>query len=360
MKAAFSGAYAGLRVLVTGHTGFKGSWLTMWLRALGAHVAGLSLPPNTSPSHWSLLARHDVEHHEIDLRDAAAVHRLLADFRPQMVFHLAAQPLVRRGYREPVETFGTNVMGLVNLLEAVRACGTVRALVNVTTDKVYRDGSGSALGYAEDAPLGGHDPYSSSKACAELVTECYRGSYFGTDGTGTRVATARAGNVIGGGDWSEDRLVPDLVRAAMADVPLALRNPAAVRPWQHVLEPLSGYLLLGSALLEGDPLPGAWNFGPSPDATLPVIELARRLQAHWPGLELTDSPGPHPHETAILRLDCSRAAAVLGWRPVWDAPTTIERTIAWYRGFHQRGEVASEQDLARYCDDARAAGMGWA
>jgi CDP-glucose 4,6-dehydratase len=356
LSASFGRAYAGRTVLVTGHTGFKGSWLCLWLTRLGAHVVGLSLPPATEPAHWPLLALADVDSQHVDLRDAAAVRSLLARTRPSVVFHFAAQSLVRRSYREPQATFDTNVLGLVNLLEAVRAVGGVDAVVNATTDKVYLERADHA--YAESDPLGGHDPYSTSKACAELVSECYRNSFFA--GTGTRSATARAGNVIGGGDWAEERLVPDLVRAAIGDGRVALRHPQAVRPWQHVLEPLSGYLRLGEALLAGEAVEGAWNFGPDESATLSVGEVVALFAREWPGVQAHTQPGEHPHEAATLRLDCRRAARELGWRPVWDAATTLQRTARWYRDFHERGVVGSADDLQDFVVAARAAGLAWA
>lgn len=358
MNTLFSGAYAGRRVLVTGHTGFKGSWLSLWLDALGAEVSGLALPAATEPAHWNLLGLDRVVDHAIDLRDGEAVAATVLASRPEIIFHLAAQPLVRRSYRTPVETFDTNVMGLVNLFEAARQSPGLRAIVNVTTDKVYREPPRATQGYAEPDPLGGHDPYSASKACSELVTDCYRGSYFAEAGIG--IATARSGNVIGGGDWSEDRLVPDLVRAAVSGQPLRLRNPDAIRPWQHVLDPLAGYLQLGQALLGGQAVEGAWNFGPPPDATLTVRALAERMTAHWPGLALAASPGPHPHEAATLRLDCAKAQAGLGWRPHWDATTSIDRTMDWYRHHQASGELRSRADLERYIVDAGANGAAWA
>ena len=358
MKSQFSGAYDGVRVLVTGHTGFKGSWLCLWLQALGARVTGLALPPSTTPSHWDLLALQDIEDVRVDLRDAAAVKSTIAHARPEVVFHLAAQPLVRRSYRDPTETFDTNIGGLIHLLEAVRNVDSVRVLVNATTDKVYREPAASPAGYAEDDPLGGHDPYSTSKACAELISDCYRKSFFSDDGP--RTATARAGNVIGGGDWSEDRLVPDFVRAALDGKALPLRNPSAVRPWQHVLEPLSGYLRLGQMLLRDRTAESAWNFGPSSDATMSVLALATHMQAAWPGIEIDASPGPHPREAELLTLDCRKAEKHLGWTPVWNADTTIHRTIRWYREHALNGLALSSDDLARYAADAKTRGLSWA
>jgi CDP-glucose 4,6-dehydratase len=353
----FDGVYAGRRVLVTGHTGFKGSWLCLWLSTLGARVTGLALAPDTSPAHWSLLGLNNVHDVRVDLRDGQAVQRALKQVQPEIIFHLAAQPLVRRSYREPLATFDTNVIGLVHLLEAVRGVSSVRALVNVTTDKVYLE-QPIDTGYHEGHPLGGHDPYSTSKACAELVTECYRKSFF--TGSGPRVATARAGNVIGGGDWSEDRLVPDLVRAASTGEALKIRNPEAIRPWQHVLEPLSGYLRLGQGLLAGDTIEGPWNFGPAADATLPVQALVAQMQAQWPGLRSEHHPGPHPHEAKTLRLDCSKAVEMLAWQAVWNADDTLRYTTEWYRAYYERGQIRSNEDLRDYVAAARAAGLGWA
>lgn len=357
MNDLFGGSYRGRSVLVTGHTGFKGSWLSLWLSTLEANVTGLALAPETDPAHWDLLDLAAVQDLRVDIRDKSAVRRVLEQVQPEIVFHLAAQPLVRRGYREPAITFDTNVLGLVNLLEAVRATPSVRALVNATTDKVYLEKS-TVSGYREDDPLGGHDPYSASKACAELVTECYRKSFFGD--SGVRLATARAGNVIGGGDWSQDRLVPDLVRAVTSDAPLQIRYPHAIRPWQHVLEPLSGYLRLGQLLLAGEAVDGAWNFGPSAEANMPVQALVSLMQAQWPTLRCEPQPGPHPHEAKTLQLDSSRALQHLEWRPVWDADTTLRSIITWYREYHERGLVRSHDDLGAYVNDARAAGLPWA
>jgi CDP-glucose 4,6-dehydratase len=362
MDALFGGVYAGRRVLVTGHTGFKGSWLALWLQAMGARVFGLALPAAPGLSHHHLLGP-SFDEALIDLRHAAMVRSALQRFQPEFIFHLAAQALVRRSYREPVVTFDTNVMGLVNLLEAVRATPSVRVVVNATTDKCYANRD-TAQGYVESDALGGHDPYSASKACAEIVSASYRSSFLAhDDGRGHAVAfaTARAGNVVGGGDWSEDRLVPDLVRAAVSGQVTPIRHPHATRPWQHVLEPLAGYLLLGERL-RGDPVDTAeaWNFGPDAAGHLSVDEVAARLSAQWPAVRCVADTRPQPHEAALLHLDCRKARSRLGWRPVWDASTTFERTARWYRGHYESGGLHSHDDLHQYIADARGAGLAWA
>jgi CDP-glucose 4,6-dehydratase len=355
--ALFGGAYLGRRVLVTGHTGFKGSWLALWLQALGADVCGLALPAEPGPNHLQLLGL-SMEEALVDLRDADAVADALRGFRPEVVFHLAAQPLVRRGYREPRATFDTNVLGLVNLLEAVRATAGVRAVVNATTDKCYLNRE-RAQGYREDDALGGHDPYSASKACAEIVSASWRASFLAAGGIG--LATARAGNVVGGGDWSEDRLLPDLVRSATSGRPVAIRYPQATRPWQHVLEPLAGYLMLGERLLAD---PGAfaepWNFGPDASGELSVAEVIVAFARQWPAVRCDVDRSPQPHEAGLLHLDCRKVRERLGWRPVWNAATTFERSVAWYRRQHEQGAVDSRADLDRYVADARRAGLPWA
>lgn len=362
MPALFGGAYSGRRVLVTGHTGFKGSWLALWLQALGASVSGLALPAG-GPLNHSRLLKLPLDEALLDLRDAEAVRLALQRFQPEVVFHLAAQALVRRGYREPAATFDTNVMGLVNVLEAVRATASVRVVVNATSDKCYAN-RGSGPGYREGDALGGHDPYSASKACAEIVSASYRSSFLGSDdgrGHAVALATARAGNVVGGGDWSDDRLIPDLVRSAVAGVPVALRYADATRPWQHVLEPLAGYLSLGQRLLE-DPVAteGAWNFGPDACGQLSVARVAAAFADHWPAVRWHAEAKPQWHEAALLQLDCGKAHRYLGWRPVWAAETTLRRTAAWYRSQHERGELLSHDDLHRYVADARSAHLAWA
>jgi CDP-glucose 4,6-dehydratase len=352
----FNGAYVGKRVLVTGHTGFKGSWLSLWLHSMGAQVAGLSLDPDTEPSHWNLLGLHDIADYRVDIRHASAVKEVFDLQKPEVIFHLAAQPLVRRSYQEPVNTFDINVMGLIHILEASRDCSSVRAIVNATTDKVYED-QFTSNGYRESDLLGGHDPYSSSKACAEIVSSCYRKSFFNA---GPRLATARAGNVIGGGDWAEDRLVPDLVRAAIAGNALKIRNPTATRPWQHALEPLSGYLRLGQKLLEDAQFADAWNFGPESEGERSVQEIASILCNSWPNLGIEVDDGCHPYEAALLHLNCDKAKQKLAWRPVWNLNSALEYTATWYRNYHENNLVSSADDLSRYVNDARQLGLPWA
>jgi len=332
--------WQGRRVLVTGHTGFKGGWLSLWLAARGALVHGFALDPPTDPSFHAAcrLAAHLADDRRGDLRDQAALAGCLADVEPEVVFHLAAQPLVRRSYREPLDTFDVNVLGTVRLLEAVRSCGSVRAVVVITTDKVY-DNREWDWPYRETEPLGGADPYSASKACAELVCESYRRSFLAA--AGIRLATARAGNVIGGGDWAADRLVPDFLRAAAAGEPLAIRAPGAVRPWQHVLEPLSGYLLLAERLLESDRDAEAWNFGPAEDDARPVGWIVEHLCGLLPAASWRRDGADHPHEAGILRLDSTKARRRLGWRPRWGLEEALGRTLDWHRAWQAGADMAA-------------------
>jgi CDP-glucose 4,6-dehydratase len=323
--------WAGRRVFLTGHTGFKGAWLSLWLQSLGARVTGFSAGVPTTPSLYELARVEDgMESVVGDVRDAAAVAEALAGFSPEVVIHMAAQPFVRRSFAEPAATYETNVMGTVNLLEAVRGAAGVRAVVNVTTDKCYENREWE-WGYREDEPMGGHDPYSSSKGAAELVTSAYRRSFF-SEPDGPRLASARAGNVIGGGDWGEDRLVPDLMRAALAGETARVRNPNSIRPWQHVINPLGGYLVLAQAIWEDPAQARGWNFGPSEEEARPVGWLIERLAELWPErVKWTLDSGPHPHEANYLKLDSSLARTRLGWRPLVTLEPGLAETAAWYR-----------------------------
>ena len=355
----FADVYRGKRVLVTGQTGFKGSWLSLWLNQLGAEVVGISLAPETQPNHWNLLGLETtVQHHELDIRQAAEVASVFKATQPEMVFHLAAQPLVRRSYRDPLETWSTNVMGTANVLEACRQTRSVRAILAVTTDKCYENQEW-AWGYRETDRLGGHDPYSASKAGSELVAASYRSAFFHTDGS-PLLATARAGNVIGGGDWSEDRLIPDLVRAMAIQQSLEIRSPNATRPWQHVLESLSGYLCLGQKLIEGNKnFDGAWNFGPDSSGNRSVADVLNRLQTHWPKMHWHQTAAPKLHEAKLLYLDSAKAHSQLGWQPVWNLDTTLEKTVDWYRSFQNGQTIISEQQLTQYIEAAQNAQVGW-
>ena len=351
----FADIYRGKRVLITGHTGFKGSWLALWLNEMGAVVTGIALPPETHPNHWELLALATNEH-RLDILDFDAVKKVFSATKPDIVFHLAAQPLVRRSYRDPLETWSTNVMGTANVLEACRQTPSVRAIVAVTTDKCYENREWP-WGYRENDRLGGHDPYSASKAGSELVAASYRNSFFNIENA-PLLATARAGNVIGGGDWSEDRLIPDLVRAVAQGQSLEIRSPRATRPWQHVLESLSGYLLLGQRLLQGDKTYAeAWNFGPEPEGNRSVSEVLGKLNAHWSNLCWHVTEKPQPHEAALLYLDSAKARSKLHWQPAWNFDVALEKTAAWYRAWLEGGKVTSREQLVEYITAATRANL---
>lgn len=332
-------AFEGRRVFVTGHTGFKGSWFCQWLLGLGAQVYGYALEPDTAPSLFNQLGlAKRIKHRLGDVRDAEALRAAIHEFQPDYVFHLAAQPLVRRSYLEPVQTFDINVMGTVHVLEALRSLKNPCAAVMVTTDKVYEnDETGCA--FAETDRLAGNDPYSASKAAAELVIHSYRKSFFSS--SPVALASARAGNVIGGGDWATDRIVPDCIRALVQGEPIQVRNPQAIRPWQHVLEPLSGYLSLAQHLGRNgcsSDLAGAFNFGPHLDSNQPVAALVQELLKHWEGRWVAHSEANAPHEAGKLNLATDKALRHLGWRPRWDFKTTIEKTALWYRAVERGGD----------------------
>jgi CDP-glucose 4,6-dehydratase len=325
--------WRGRRVLITGHTGFKGSWLSLWLQSMGADLCGISLEPPTEPALFAVARVADgMEHHIIDIRDFAAVKAQMDEFQPEIVIHMAAQPLVRLSYIQPVETYTTNVMGTVHVLEAARHAGSVKAIVNITTDKCYENREWF-WGYREDEPMGGHDPYSSSKGCAELISAAYRKSYLKQ--AGIAIATVRAGNVIGGGDWALDRLVPDILRALEKRESVLIRNPFAIRPWQHVLEPVSGYLLLAERLfLQGQLDAEGWNFGPLDEDARPVQWIVEHLCNNWGGdASWTLQPGDHPHEANFLKLDISKARQRLHWAPRWSLETALKHITEWHQAW---------------------------
>jgi CDP-glucose 4,6-dehydratase len=351
VNAAF---WRGRKVLVTGHTGFKGSWLAMWLHRAGARVHGYALAPPTDTNLFSvagvaaLLEGHTVA----DMRDGEALRQAVGAAAPEFIFHLAAQPLVRRSYVDPVETYATNVMGTVHLFEAVRACASVRAIVNVTTDKCY-DNREWVWGYREDEALGGRDPYASSKACSELITAAYRASFL--ERAGVSIASARAGNVIGGGDWADDRLLPDFFRAAKEKRSLEVRFADATRPWQHVLEPLSGYLLLAERLASGNPqFACAWNFGPSDDDATPVRDLLDRLTSKLEGTRWHETEGAAMHEARYLKLDSSKARNQLDWRPRWTLDQALDKTVVWHQAWWSGADMqaTSMAQIAAYEADS--------
>lgn len=346
--------WRGKRVFLTGHTGFKGSWMSLWLQKLGVEVTGFALPSPTNPSLFEVAdVARGMSSVIGDIRDGAELTRAMKKAKPDIVIHMAAQPLVRRSYVDPVETYSTNVMGTVNLLEAVRKSASVRAVVNVTTDKCYENKEW-VWGYRENESMGGYDPYSSSKGCAELVTTAYRNSFFNVaayDDHQTALATARAGNVIGGGDWAKDRLIPDILGAIQRGQKVKIRNPDATRPWQHVLEPLIGYLTLAEKLhTNGPAFAEAFNFGPAEECAKPVQWIVAELTRHWgDGASWQLDSGNHPHEAHYLKLDCSKAHALLDWKPRWNLGQTLQAIIAWHKA-HQSGEDMREMCLQQITD----------
>ncbi len=362
----FGGAFAGQRVLVTGHTGFKGAWLCEWLVALGAEVTGYALETDTDPSLFVQLGLADRLRHCVgDIRDAASIESVVAETCPRFVFHLAAQPLVRRSYREGRYTWETNVIGTINVLDALRQLAEPCAAVMVTTDKCYENREW-LFGYRENDPLGGHDPYSSSKGAAELAIASWRRSFFGL-GHPVRIASARAGNVIGGGDWAEDRIVPDSMRALSQGDAISVRNPAATRPWQHVLEPDSGYLALAEALAErpdDDRLESAFNIGPGHDANQPVRVLVEETLRHWAGSWIDGSVAGAVHEASLLQLDNGKIQALVGWRPAWSFREAVGRTVAWYRDLRRSDPTVAREltlrDISAYIEAAARNEAAWA
>ncbi len=346
----FGNAYYKRRVLLTGHTGFKGSWLSLWLHTLGAEVTGVSLPPEQNPNHWDIL-KLDIKEHRTDIRDFKKISDIINQSNPEIVFHLAAQSLVRRSYKSPRETWETNLMGSCNVLEACRDASGLKGIIFVTTDKCY-DTKNSTKAFNESDRLGGQDPYSASKASCELLAASYRDSFFKS---APLIATARAGNVIGGGDWAEDRIIPDLVRAQQKNIDLSVRSPNAIRPWQHVLEPLCGYLQLGQKFLEGrQEFQGAWNFGPDDTGVLSVADLLGKIGARWKAL-----PDNGPYETKFLMLDSTKARNELFWQQIMPIDQQISITSEWYKSFYQSNKILSYKHLALYIDLARQKNAVW-
>jgi len=355
----FSAVYKNRRVLVTGHTGFKGSWLACWLSRMGAEITGVALAPDTNPDHWDLLKLNISADHRQDIRDASALAAIFKKAQPEIVFHLAAQPLVRRSYKDPLATWSTNVMGTAHVLEACRQTLSVKAIVSVATDKCYENLE-KARAFREDDPLGGYDPYSASKAGAELVASSYRQSFFGVKDA-PLLATARAGNVIGGGDWSEDRLIPDLVRAVAEKRSLVIRSPKATRPWQHVLEPLAGYLTLGQKLLQGDrSFAEAWNFGPDDSGNQTVETVLTKMKSYWPSVNWNVDSAPQPHEAGLLHLDSGKARSVLQWVPAWSLDEALATTAEWYKNYLEKKNVITVQQIDAYTAAAQKSGARWA
>jgi CDP-glucose 4,6-dehydratase len=338
------GFWRGKRVFLTGHTGFKGSWLSLWLQSLGAQVGGLALAPSTQPDLFTAARVAEGMGSSVigDIRDLATVRQAMSAFKPEIVIHMAAQALVRASYADPVQTYATNVMGTVHVLEAARHTASVRCIVNVTTDKCYENREW-VWGYREDEPMGGHDPYSNSKGCAELVTAAYRNSFFAE--AGVVLASARAGNVIGGGDWASDRLVPDILRAFERGEPVQVRNPLSTRPWQHVLEPLSGYLALAEALWESGPsFAEGWNFGPLDEDARPVRWIVEHMAEAWgEGAGWQHDAGEHPHEANYLKLDISKARHRLHWQPRWRLDAALNHIVSWHRAW------LAQQDVRELC-----------
>ena len=331
------------RIFLTGHTGFKGSWLTLWLQSMGAVVKGYSLKPNTTPNLFTAAGVGTSMDSEIgDIRDLKQISKSMSDFNPDILIHMAAQPLVRLSYHEPVDTYTTNVIGTVNVLEAARKCKKLKAIVSVTTDKCYENREWD-WGYRESEPMGGHDPYSSSKGCAELVTSAYRRSFFSSEDTAS-LASARAGNVIGGGDWAEDRLIPDILKAFEKSEPVVIRNPLSTRPWQHVLEPLSGYLVLAQELfLNGNEFAEGWNFGPKDEDCKPVSWILDKMVESWGGnASWSLDKENNPHEAGFLKLDCSKAASRLKWKPKWNLQLTLKSIVDWHQIYSNGGDLKKQ------------------
>lgn len=362
MENLFNGIYKDKTVLITGHTGFKGSWLCFWLEKMGAKVIGYSLEPPTNPNHISLL-NLNINSIIGDIRDFQKLNDVIKQYQPDIVFHLAAQPLVRYSYENPIETYETNVIGTLKVFEACRK-NNIKAIVNITSDKAYENKEW-IWGYRENDQLGGYDPYSSSKGCAELLTNSYRKSYFNIDeykkSHHTLLASCRAGNVIGGGDWAKDRLITDIILSTLSSKKIFIRNPYSTRPWQHVLEPLSGYLNIGQKLLEEKiEFSSPWNFGPNLEGNITVEQVVKNVKKYWDKVEYEiSSQSDNLHEANLLKLDCSKANLILKWHNIWDSETTFEKTVDWYKNFYENDIVLTDDHLNQYINDAIKQNVNW-
>jgi CDP-glucose 4,6-dehydratase len=369
MKKLFNQVYQGKKVLVTGHTGFKGSWLTLWLKLIGAEVVGYSLPPPTKPSLFEILnLEKEIIHVIGDVRDEDKLLETFRRYKPEIVIHMAAQPLVRYSYLNPKETYETNVIGTLNLFECVRKTESVRVVINVTSDKCYENKEW-VYGYRENDPMGGYDPYSSSKGCAELLTTAYRNSFFNPQMYGkthnVSLASTRAGNVIAGGDWAEDRLIPDCIKSLVKNKTIVIRNPKAVRPWQYVLEPLSGYLWLGAMMWQNPTdYAGPWNFGPNDEDILTVEELVKQVLELWGKGSYIVNPDSNLYEAKLLKLDISKARFLLKWKPTYNIQKTLEETISWYKTFYLQKDKDilnyTINQIEKYVNTAKLQNINWA
>lgn len=367
----FENIYKDKRVLVTGHTGFKGSWLSYWLTRMGAQVWGYSLNPQTDPNHWDILnnahentllkSNRDIRG---DIRNFENLHELVCDIKPDIIFHLAAQALVLTSYEDPITTYASNLMGSLNLYEAARKSKTCKVIISITSDKVYQNDD-QKHAFSEDDHLGGYDPYSSSKACVEIMTSSYRNSFLNIAKYKLEhnllLATTRAGNVIGGGDWAKNRLIPDIVRATINSEKVTLRNPTSTRPWQHVLDPISGYLQLGQNLLaEKHTFSGAWNFGPKNETSWSVLEVIQALKTRWPKVEyLSNANTSQLHEAKTLVLNCQKSSELLSWIPIWDTKESLEKTVDWYRDYYAENKINTEENLLQFISTAQRKGAVW-
>ena len=362
MENLFDSIYKGKKVLITGNTGFKGSWLTYWLVKMGANVKGISLKEKTTPNHFSLL-NLDIETDFMDINNFNELEKSINNFKPEIIFHLAAQPLVRKSYFNPLETLNTNIIGTANIFEISKKLKSLRAIVNVTTDKCYLNKEINT-GYIETDALGGYDPYSASKACSEIITSSYRNSFFNqkdyNKSHSVLIASARAGNVIGGGDWSEDRLIPDLIKASSNNKKTIIRSPKSIRPWQHVLEPLTGYLLIGNKLLLKDKIfADSWNLGPSKNEFNSVAEVVNIAKKHWGKINFEFQENKDLHEAKLLKLNSNKAYNLLNWKSIWKLEEAVEKTVLWCKEFEEKNIISTEIQLEEYIHVAKKEKLTW-